>query len=106
MVIGVLKEPSFETRVSLLPDATATLTKKGITVIVEDGAGEKAFSNNDDYTKSGAKIGSASAILQTADIILSIHPPSNVPANKIVIGVYQPLYNYDQVSKWAKEGVT
>ena len=44
MVIGVLKEPSFETRVSLLPDAAAALVKKGIKVFVEAGAGEKAFS--------------------------------------------------------------
>jgi alanine dehydrogenase len=70
MVIGVLKEPPFETRVSLLPDATATLTKKGITVLIEDGAGEKAFSNNDDYTKSGAQVKTSSEILQSADVIL------------------------------------
>ncbi|HQX98067.1 MAG TPA: NAD(P)(+) transhydrogenase (Re/Si-specific) subunit alpha, partial [Chitinophagaceae bacterium] len=40
MTIGVLKEPSHETRVSLLPEAVATLTKKGIEVWIEDGAGE------------------------------------------------------------------
>ena len=28
MIIGILKEPAHETRVSLLPDAVATLTKK------------------------------------------------------------------------------
>ena len=42
MTIGVLREPIFETRVSLLPDATATLTKKGITIFIEKGAGEKS----------------------------------------------------------------
>ena len=49
MTIGVLKEPSFETRVSLLPDAVAALTKKGITVYVEKDAGSTAFSNDEDY---------------------------------------------------------
>jgi NAD(P) transhydrogenase subunit alpha len=43
MTIGVLKEPSDETRVSLLPEAVIALSKKGITVFIEDGAGEKAF---------------------------------------------------------------
>ena len=28
MIIGVLQEPAFETRVSLLPEAVAALTKK------------------------------------------------------------------------------
>ena len=35
MTIGLLKEPAHETRVSLLAEAVATLTKKGITVVVE-----------------------------------------------------------------------
>ena len=34
MTIGILKEPAHETRVSLLAEAVATLTKKGITVIL------------------------------------------------------------------------
>ena len=59
MIIGVLREPAFETRVSLLPEATATLTKKGITVYVEQGAGERAFSNDDDYLKAGAQVSNA-----------------------------------------------
>jgi NAD(P) transhydrogenase subunit alpha len=107
MVIGVLKEPSFETRVSLLPDAASALVKKGIKVFVEDGAGEKAFTNNDDYTKSGAEIKSATEIVQSADVILSIHPPA-VPSlkSKVIIGVYQPLFNKDLMAKWALDGVT
>lgn len=106
MVIGVLKEPQPETRVSLLPDATATLIKKGITVLVEEGAGEKAFSNNDDYTKAGAQIKTAIEIRQSADVLLSIHPPAEVPANKILIGVYQPLYSQELMQKWAGNGLT
>ena len=37
MTLGLLKEPNYETRVSLLAEAVATLTKKGITVLVENG---------------------------------------------------------------------
>lgn len=106
MVIGVLKEPSSETRVSLLPDAVASLTKKGIKVLVEDGAGEKAFSSNDDYTKAGAQIASSTDILQGADVILTIHPPSSITSNKVFIGVYQPLFNGSLMSDWAKNGAT
>ena len=56
MTIGILKEPAYETRVSLLAEAVATLTKKNITVFVENGAGEKAFNSNADYEKAGAQI--------------------------------------------------
>ncbi len=43
MTIGVLKEPSPETRVSLLAEAVATLTREGITVLVESGAEKRLF---------------------------------------------------------------
>jgi NAD(P) transhydrogenase subunit alpha len=106
MVIGVLKEPSFETRVSLLPDAASALVKKGIKVFVEDHAGEKAFSNNDDYTKAGAEIKTAQEIIRSSDVILCIHPIEGSLKDKVVIGVYQPLFNKELMATWATEGVT
>jgi H+-translocating NAD(P) transhydrogenase subunit alpha len=106
MVIGVLKEPAFETRVSLLPDAVATLVKKGVRIIVEEGAGERAYSHNDDYAKAGAEIKTPQEIIRVADVILCIHPPQDSPKNKIVIGVYQPLYNKELMIKWAADNVT
>jgi len=107
MVIGVLKEPLFETRVSLLPDAAAALVKKGIKVFVENGAGEKAFSYNDDYTKIGAEIKSAAEIIESADVILSINVQAGEPVkNKVLIGIYQPLYNKELMSSWAGAGIT
>lgn len=107
MVIGVLKEPSFETRVSLLPDAAAALVKKGVKLLVEAGAGEKAFSNNNDYAKAGAEIKSAAEIADAADVILSIHPPSAEPLkHKVLIGVYQPLFNKPLMDVWASASIT
>ena len=96
MIIGVLREPAFETRVSLLPEATATLTKKGITVYVEQGAGERAFSNDDDYLKAGAQVKSRDEVLQSSDLLLAIHLPEKSQLDnlnsKVLIGVYQPLF--------------
>lgn len=106
MTIGVLKEASPETRVSLLPEAAGTLTKKGITVVVEQGAGEKAFSADEDYTKFGAQVVSRQQVLQSSEVILCIHPIPDIPSNKILIGVYQPLYNTQVMQSWAKLGVT
>ena len=110
MTIGLLQEPNFETRVSLLAEAVATLTKKGITVIVENGAGEKAFCSNADYEKAGAKVKSRADVLTSSDIILAIHQPEQAEINnlktKVVIGVYQPLFNVDIMKQWSVAGVT
>lgn len=110
MTIGVLREPSPETRVSLLPEAAATLTKKGITVLIEQGAGESAFSNDDDYTKAGVQIKSRAEILQSSDIVLSINLPQiseleNHPS-KILIGVYQPLFAFTEVRSLSQKNIT
>ena len=48
MIVGILKEPLSETRVSLLPEAVAQLVKKGIVVVVESGAGLKAAASDSD----------------------------------------------------------
>ena len=109
MIIGLLKEPAHETRVSLLPEAVATLTKKGITVFIENNAGEKAFAANGDYEKVGGQIKSAEEIIQSSDIILSIHRPELahvLPKNKILVGVYQPLYDPSLMQEWAQQGIT
>jgi NAD(P) transhydrogenase subunit alpha len=110
MTIGLLKEPAYETRVSLLAEAVATLTKKGIVVLVENHAGEKAFCSNNDYEKAGAQVKEKAEVLQAADIVLSIHQPlqSSIAGleSKILIGVYQPLYNAGIMHQWANQGIT
>jgi NAD(P) transhydrogenase subunit alpha len=110
MTIGLLKEPTHETRVSLLAEAVATLTKKGITVLVESGAGDNAFCSNADFETAGAQIKSRSEVLTSSDIILTIHQPDQSAIaslkSKILIGVYQPLFNIDLMKEWASAGVT
>jgi H+-translocating NAD(P) transhydrogenase subunit alpha len=107
MTIGVLKEPQGESRVSLLPEAVTALTKKGITVRVEDGAGELSYATNEDYEKAGAKMSSASGVASEADVILSINKPQvNIAGSKVLIGVYQPLFNREDVASWQSAGTT
>ncbi len=108
MTIGVLKEPSEESRVSFLPEAVTALTKKGITIQVEAGAGEKAFYNDVDYVKAGATIKSRQEVIQSSDILVAIHPFAEAANlnSKIVIGVYQPLFNVAVMQQWAKLGIT
>jgi H+-translocating NAD(P) transhydrogenase subunit alpha len=108
MTIGVLKEPSEENRVSFLPEVVTALTKKGITIFIEQDAGERAFSSDQDYINAGAVIKSRGEVLQSSDILASIQhfPEAGSLSSKIVIGVYQPLYNVPLMQQWAKQGVT
>ena len=108
MIVGVLKEPSYESRVSLLAEGIVALGKKKAAVWVEPGAGEKAFCSDEDYNKAGALIRPRSDILAEADVILGIQY-DDIPAtvqNKILIGVYQPLFNPILLPVWAKQHIT
>jgi len=109
MIIGVLNEPAFENRVSLLPDSSAVLIKKGIEVWVEKGAGLKASCSDSDYQSAGVRLCSAEEILASSDIILSLHPPSGdltAAAGKVMIGMFQPLFNAGLMQQWADTKLT
>ncbi len=108
MIIGVLKEPSPETRVSLLPEHIATLQKWNVAVIVEQNAGAAAFANDDKYISAGAKIVSRDEVAAAADIILSINEPQQVSftSSKILLGVYQPLFAAALMKDWAGKGLS
>jgi NAD(P) transhydrogenase subunit alpha len=108
MIIGVLKEPSPETRVSLLPEHIATLKKWNTEVLVETNAGVKAFASDEKYIEAGASIDSRQSVLQKATVILSINALAEGDINrckaKMLFGLYQPLYNSSLVKDWSEKG--
>ncbi len=110
MTIGILKEPAHETRVSLLAEAVGTLVKKGITVVIEEGAGGKAFCSDADYRSAGGQVINRAGVLSQADIILSIHEPApgeiEQLRTKILVGTYHPLFNVGLMKQWAAAGIT
>jgi NAD(P) transhydrogenase subunit alpha len=110
MIIGLLKEPAPETRVSLLPEHISVLKKWQAEVLVEKAAGEQAFVTDEKYAGAGALICSREEILQKSDIVLSINPLSAIDINnikaKILLGVFQPLYNASMIKEWAVKGLS
>lgn len=111
MVIGVLKEPSPETRVSLLPEHIATLKKWKVDVCIEQGAGAAAFAGDEKYTEAGAKVTSRNEVISNATIILSINNPGSdslslLTQDTVMMGVYQPLFNHGLMKDLAQKGVT
>ncbi len=109
MIIGILKEASPDKRVSLLAESAASLTKKGVTIWVESGAGDSASCSDEDYKEAGVLIKTSEEILAGSNIILCINPVSAAKLNNksaVLIGVYQPLFNYTLMKEYAALGVT
>lgn len=95
MIIGILKEPDGETRVSLLPDAVKTLVGHN-RILVEQGAGAAAFAADERYREAGAEVVSRQEVLSNAQCLLSMTPLSiseldTFPPSTFLIGLYQPL---------------
>jgi NAD(P) transhydrogenase subunit alpha len=109
MIIGVLKEPASEARVSLSPETVAALVKKGCDILVEMNAGANAFCSDADFIGAGAKIEDRASVIAGAEVILSIQPPNDlasIPLGKVLVGVYQPLFNVDVAANMASAGHT
>lgn len=111
MVIGILKEPAGENRVSLLPEGLKQLSQQNIKVQVETKAGFQAFADDHDYERGGAVIASRAAVLATSDLILAIHAPgkeefSGVRKDTVWLGVYDPLYHLEEMRQMAAAGFT
>jgi len=109
MVIGVLKEPAHENRVSLVPEIVSSLVKMNISVWVEPSAGARSYYSDEAYIAAGAQIKDRSAIILTASLLLTIHAdnvPDSTKAQTVLMGVYQPLFNPQLMQKWAERDYT
>lgn len=109
MIIGVLKENIPETRVSLVPEVVQALNKMNVTVWVEKGAGQHAFYTDTAYTDAGAVLQEGDAVLAGADLVLCIHPQERLSAlrsGKVLLGVFQPLFNAALMQRRAGQGLT
>lgn len=108
MIVGILKEPLGENRVSLLPEQVETLTKKNIQVIVEVDAGKNAFASNELYIAKGASMANRNEVLAKADLLLCIHATNieGAKTNVVLLGTFQPLSNKETITQWATNGIT
>lgn len=111
MKLGIIKEESYENRVSITPDIIDALKKIGVEVSIETGAGDKAFHNDKEYESVGAKVAKREDILQNSDLITCIHFPSESVTSKLkkgqaVMALFQPVYNKDKIKKLNEQGLT
>lgn len=110
MIIGVLKEPVGETRVSVLPEHIVALKKWNIEVMVENGAGTHAHATDEAYRASGASISERAMVIEKSDLILSIHLPESQACKaihgKILLGHYQALQHPKVMQSLANDRIT
>src|SRR5580698_1463938 len=107
MTIGLLKEKEGENRVSVLPEIAAALVNMQVKVWFEPGAGYRSFEKDEDYAHAGAVSKSRDEILSHADMLLSIHLLSldeiaKVKSGAVLVGTFQPLYNFHELKTWAE----
>lgn len=111
MIIGVLKEPDFENRVSLLPEAIKILDKLKTSLIVEADAGQRAMALDDEYISLGAKIVSRQKVIENSDILLSLNPPDKdtlklLKKGQVLISVFNPLAEKELIDNLLKTDQT
>jgi NAD(P) transhydrogenase subunit alpha len=119
MIVGVPRE-SFpgERRVAMVPAVIPSLTKAGLEVVVEAGAGKEAGYLDTEYAAKGAKIlPTRAAVFAAADIVVQVlcygsndkTGKADVPLyrpNQVLIGFLRPLGSLETLQEIASKGVT
>jgi NAD(P) transhydrogenase subunit alpha len=117
MKIAVAKETDVgECRVALVPDIVSRLVKKGFEVIVQSGAGERAFFTDTAYQEAGATIISdPHQLWGESDILLKVAPPSEqdgeaeinwLKSGASLISFLNPLKYPEKMQQIAEKGIT
>jgi H+-translocating NAD(P) transhydrogenase subunit alpha len=111
MNIGILKESPGENRVALLPDSASTLVKSKVRVLVESGAGKKAFASDEKYIEVGVEVLSREKVISMSDILVKIQAPGKsdlklMKEGQILIAVLNPYINTGLVNDLAEKSIT
>ena len=111
MRIAVPREiKSGEKRVALVPDIISKLTKAGLEVVIETGAGVAAQYSDKQFSDAGAQVKSTNVITD-ADVVLSVQPlnPAQMKTLKkgaITISFLSPTTSTDSIEAAISAGVT
>jgi NAD(P) transhydrogenase subunit alpha len=107
MKVSVPKESApGERRVALVPEVVQRLSKDGVEVVVESGAGEAASHPDDAYKEAGAAVGDG----WSGQVVAKVAPPSQgevgrLERGQVLIGFLQPLTSPETVKALADAGV-
>jgi H+-translocating NAD(P) transhydrogenase subunit alpha len=111
MKIGVPKETApNERRVALVPDTVSRLSKGGLEVVVEHGAGAGASVPDEAYRAAGAVLADARTVA-AADVVVRVQRPSPAEAEQLreggaLVSFLQPARSQDLFAVLARRQVT
>jgi len=111
MKIAVAKEiRDGEKRVALVPDIISKLTKAGLEVVIESGAGAHAQFSDAEFSAAGATVKSGD-VLSDADVVAAVSPltPAQIKTLKkgaITLSFLSPTTAVDSIEASASAGVT
>jgi NAD(P) transhydrogenase subunit alpha len=111
VIIGALREAApHETRVSLVPEVAEKFAASGARVVMERGAGERARFIDSAY-KNVEWLDSGTAVLERADVVLTVQPLTveqigKVKAGAIVIGFMQPHARQAEIALLRERRIT
>ncbi len=103
---------SGETRVALVPESVARLVKKGVEVVVQSGAGERASLLDENYEQAGATIARTTEELYSgADVVARVQRPtreeiSGLPSGSTLISLLNPGFDDSIFEELDRGGVT
>jgi proton-translocating NAD(P)+ transhydrogenase subunit alpha len=118
MIVGVAKEVfAGERRVAMVPTVIPSLTKAGLEIVVEPGAGLEAGYPDEAYVEKGAKIAANRDEVFAADVVFQVRTAGagakaaegDLPRMKkggVVIGMADPLGCPEAAQKMAETGAT
>ncbi len=100
-----------ELRVALAPDSVGRITKLGVEVAVQQGAGAHAGLTDDAYTRAGASIVPDAKSAFGGDVVLKVQPPTRqefdlLRQGSTVISLMRPGHSAELFGQLAKRGVT
>jgi len=115
--LSVLKElDNSEKRVALVPESVKKLSKIGVSILVEEGAGIEAGFNLEEYINAGAKITSDRNEILKCDIILGVQLNllKEVELDKLVesqndsllIGFFNPFNDINNINLLVSKNLT
>jgi NAD(P) transhydrogenase subunit alpha len=99
-----------ERRVGLTPEGAQKLIKLGLTVSIQEGAGQASGYHDDEYKAAGASIAGISAI-STADVVATVRPLENnaigqLKSGAITISFLSPANDAQTIKALADKKVT
>jgi NAD(P) transhydrogenase subunit alpha len=100
-----------ELRVGLTPEGAQKLIKLGLSVTVQEGAGDASGYHNDEYKAVGADIAAGSTALSSADVVATVRPLANeqisqLKSSAITISFLSPTNDAQAIKALADQKVT